>query len=59
MTADEVDVLYNFDELANIDTMLGSAAMMVFDEDTDVVQLLHRITRFYAHESCGQCTPCR
>ena len=59
MTADEVDVLYNFDELAKIDTMLGSAAMMIFDEDTDVVQLLHRITRFYAHESCGQCTPCR
>ena len=38
---------------------MGSAAMMVFDEDTDVVKLLHRITRFYAHESCGQCTPCR
>ncbi|GIT71378.1 MAG: hypothetical protein Ct9H300mP28_11920 [Pseudomonadota bacterium] len=36
MTADEVDVLYNFDELAKIDTMLGSSAMMVFDEDTDV-----------------------
>ena len=57
--ADEVDVLYNFDELAKIGTMMGSSAMMVFDEDTDVVKLLHRITRFYAHESCGQCTPCR
>jgi NADH-quinone oxidoreductase subunit F len=52
-------VLYNFDDLAKIGTMMGSAAMMVFDEDTDVVKLLHRITRFYAHESCGQCTPCR
>ncbi len=59
MKADEIDVLYNFDDLAKIGTMMGSAAMMVFDEDTDVVKLLHRITRFYAHESCGQCTPCR
>ena len=54
-----MDVVYNFDELTKIGTMLGSSAMMVFDEDTDVVKLLHRITRFYAHESCGQCTPCR
>ena len=38
---------------------MGSAAIMVFDEDTDVVKLLHRITRFFNHESCGQCTPCR
>ena len=59
MKADEVDVLYNFDDLAKIGTMMGSAAMMVFDEGTDIVKLLHRITRFYAHESCGQCTPCR
>ena len=59
MKADEVDVLYNFDDLAKIGTMLGSSAMMVFDEGTDIVKLLHRITRFYAHESCGQCTPCR
>ena len=59
MKADEVDVLYNFDDLAKIGTMLGSAAMMVFDEGTDIVKLLHRITLFFAHESCGQCTPCR
>jgi NADH-quinone oxidoreductase subunit F len=39
--------------------MMGSAAIMVFDEDTDVVKLLHRIVRFFSHESCGQCTPCR
>ena len=59
ISANEVDVIYNFDELTKIGTMLGSSAMMIFDEDTDVVKLLHRITRFYAHESCGQCTPCR
>ena len=40
-------------------SMMGSSAIMVFDEDTDVVKLLHRISRFYNHESCGQCTPCR
>ncbi|MGA1600272.1 MAG: NADH-quinone oxidoreductase subunit NuoF [bacterium] len=57
--ADEIDVQYNFDALAKVGTMMGSSAMMVFDEDTDVVRLLHRITRFYNHESCGQCTPCR
>ncbi len=39
--------------------MMGSSAVMAFDEDTDVVRLLHRISRFYNHESCGQCTPCR
>jgi len=59
LSASEVDVIYNFDELTKIGSMMGSSAMMVFDEDTDIVKLLHRITRFYAHESCGQCTPCR
>ncbi len=59
MKADEIDVIYNFDDLAKAGTMMGSSALMVFDEDTDAVKLLHRITRFYNHESCGQCTPCR
>jgi len=59
LTADEIDVTYSFDALAQAGTMMGSAAIMVFDEDTDVVKLLHRIVRFFSHESCGQCTPCR
>ncbi len=59
LTADEIDVEYSFDALSEAGTMMGSAAMMVFDEHTDAVKLLHRITRFFNHESCGQCTPCR
>jgi NADH-quinone oxidoreductase subunit F len=39
--------------------MLGSGAVVVMDETTDVVAAAHRIVRFFAHESCGQCTPCR
>ena len=59
LTADEVDVVYDVEPLMKIGTMMGSAAIMVIDEDTDMVKLLYRITKFYAHESCGQCTPCR
>ena len=40
-------------------SMLGSGAVIVLDDTTDMVKLLHRILHFYAHESCGQCTPCR
>ena len=39
--------------------MLGSAAVMVLDETVSIPQLMLWMTRFYAHESCGQCTPCR
>jgi NADH-quinone oxidoreductase subunit F len=40
-------------------TMAGSGGVVVMDEDTDLVAVCARIMRFYAHESCGQCTPCR
>ncbi len=59
LTADEIDVIYDVEPLQKIGTMMGSAAIMVIHEDTDLVKLLLRITKFYAHESCGQCTPCR
>lgn len=59
LTADEIDVIYDIEPLMKIGTMMGSAAIMVISEDTDLVKLLYRITKFYAHESCGQCTPCR
>lgn len=59
LTRDEIDVVYDIDPLAKIGSMLGSAALMVVNEDYCLVQLITRITRFYAHESCGQCTPCR
>jgi NADH-quinone oxidoreductase subunit F len=40
-------------------SMLGTAGMLVLDEDTDMVKFIYRVARFYDHESCGQCTPCR
>lgn len=59
LSADEIDVVYDVEPLMKVGTMMGSAAIMVIHEDTDMVKLLLRITKFYAHESCGQCTPCR
>lgn len=59
LTPEEIDLPYDFDSLAKAGSMMGSSAIMVFDEDTDVVKLLYRIVKFYNHESCGQCTPCR
>ena len=59
LNAEEIDVIYDVEPLMKIGTMMGSAAIMVINEDTDMVKLLLRITKFYAHESCGQCTPCR
>ena len=40
-------------------SMMGTSGMLIMDEDTDIVAWLRRITQFYHHESCGQCTPCR
>ncbi len=59
LKADEINIPYDFDSLAKAQTMRGSGALMVFDEKTDVVQLAERTIRFFNHESCGQCTPCR
>mgnify|MGYP001594860253 CR=1 FL=1 len=59
LTADEIDVIYDIEPLMKVGTMMGSAALMVVSEDYDVIRLITRITKFYAHESCGQCTPCR
>jgi NADH-quinone oxidoreductase subunit F len=59
LTADEIDVIVDIEPLMKIGTMLGSAGIVVVSEDYCVVRLIQRITKFYAHESCGQCTPCR
>lgn len=59
LTPDEIDVVLDIEPMMKIGSMLGSAGIMVVSEDYDVVKLIWRITRFYAHESCGQCTPCR
>ena len=49
----------DFDSLVEADSMLGSAAIIVIDEDTSMLDVLKVVTKFYSHESCGQCTPCR
>jgi NADH-quinone oxidoreductase subunit F len=59
LSPDEIDVVLDIEPLMKIGSMLGSCGMMVVSEDYCVVKLIQRITKFYAHESCGQCTPCR
>ncbi len=49
----------DFDSLSAAGTMLGSAGVIVMDETVCMVDALLNLARFYAHESCGQCTPCR
>jgi len=53
------DVLMDFDALIKDQRGLGSAAVIVMDKSTDVVKAIARLSYFYMHESCGQCTPCR
>ena len=59
LKADEIDVAMDVDGLRNAGTMAGSAGVVVMDETTCIPEALWVVARFYAHESCGQCTPCR
>src|SRR5689334_330187 len=59
LKADECDLAMDFDTLAAAKSMLGSGGVVVMDEDTCMVRAALRIMRFYAHESCGWCIPCR
>ncbi|MFN2527874.1 MAG: NADH-quinone oxidoreductase subunit NuoF [Candidatus Baltobacteraceae bacterium] len=56
---ENLDLPYDYESMAKAGTMLGSGAMVVFDDTTDFVKAAHSLVRFFAHESCGQCTPCR
>lgn len=53
------DVLMDFDALRDVQSGLGTAAVIVMDKSTDIVSAISRFSKFYKHESCGQCTPCR
>ena len=53
------DVLMDFDSLKNVQSGLGTAAVIVMDKSTDIIRVITRLAKFYMHESCGQCTPCR
>ena len=59
MTPDVLDIPCDFDSMAKAGSMLGSGGVMVLREDVCMVEALSVVTHFYAHESCGQCTPCR
>ena len=53
------DVLMDFDSLKNVGSGLGTAGIIVINQQTDIVKVIARLSEFYKHESCGQCTPCR
>ena len=59
LPANKVDTPADFDSVAAAGSMLGSGGLIVMDETVDMVWALENLLRFYAHESCGQCTPCR
>jgi NADH-quinone oxidoreductase subunit F len=59
LKADEIDVGLDFDQMAKAGTMLGSGGVVVLDESVSIVEFALRTIRFYQHESCGWCIPCR
>ena len=59
LRADELDVQMDFDALLKAGTMAGSAGVIVMDDTRDMLDMLWYAAKFFAHESCGQCSPCR
>ena len=59
LTAAELDLPYSFEAMAEAGSMLGSGAIIVADDSVSIPELALRTARFYQHESCGKCTPCR
>lgn len=59
LTAQHLDVPLRHEDLAKLGSMLGSSAVIVMDETTDMVRVIARVCEFYRDESCGKCTPCR
>jgi NADH-quinone oxidoreductase subunit F len=59
LTGDDLDVPYDFDSLAKAGSMLGSGAIIVVDDSTPILDVALKTAKFYRHESCGKCTPCR
>ncbi|MDR6634131.1 NADH-quinone oxidoreductase subunit F [Phyllobacterium sp. 1468] len=57
--ADIMDCPMDFDGLRNVKSSFGTAAVIVMDKSTDIVRAIARLSYFFKHESCGQCTPCR
>ncbi len=59
LTRDDLDLPYDFDTLAKAGSMLGSGAIIVVDDSHSVTEVAYKLAKFYAHESCGKCVPCR
>jgi NADH-quinone oxidoreductase subunit F len=59
LAADEIDIAMDYESVAAAGSMLGTASVIVMDDRTNMVKQVRRMVDFYAHESCGQCTPCR
>jgi NADH-quinone oxidoreductase subunit F len=59
LTGDDLDIPYDFDSLAKAGSMLGSGAIIVVDDTHTVLEVALKLAKFYAHESCGKCVPCR
>jgi NADH-quinone oxidoreductase subunit F len=59
LTADDLDIPYDFDSLAKAGSMLGSGAIIVVDDSIPILNVALKVAKFYRHESCGKCTPCR
>ncbi|CAN5842622.1 NADH-quinone oxidoreductase subunit NuoF [soil metagenome] len=59
LAAHEIDIALDYESVAAAGTMLGTASVIVMDDQTNIVKQVRRMVDFYAHESCGQCTPCR
>jgi NADH-quinone oxidoreductase subunit F len=59
LTADQIDIPMTFEDLKDVGSELGTGAIIVMDETTCMVEAIRRLSKFFAHESCGRCTPCR
>ncbi len=59
ITGDKLDTPLDYESVAGAGSMLGSASVIVMDSTTDIVWAMHKVIRFFKHESCGKCTPCR
>lgn len=59
LTAQDLDLAYDFDTLAKAGSMLGSGAIIVVDDTHSALEVARKVAKFYAHESCGKCVPCR
>jgi NADH-quinone oxidoreductase subunit F len=59
LTKDDLDLPYDFDSMAKAGSMLGSGAIIIIDDSHSVLEVALKVAKFYAHESCGKCVPCR